>query len=475
MLTDLQEAELLDRIAREVDADSRAALVWMLAELRTGRDAESVVAEALSRFEGAFVAELAAAMAAVTATQWTVNQLREIPLGFDGNPVKLSTRLYAHKRQTSAIVTNVIRQHVRGVQDARKLALTLYEGYGFRRVEDEPAQLAKQMPATIRQDAPLLQAYLQTIGRARVQQLRTPALRAAYLEALDAIEQGAAQKRLDRVLRTAFYERNRYFANRIAQTELHRAQAEQVDAELLAEPEIEYVQFRLSGGKREVDICDIFSRVDRFGLGPGVYPKRLAPKRPIHPFCRCLLVPRIDLTGTKEPKPRPNPDRAFLRGLDEREGRKIMGSEQMRLEVLTGKPAVDVINARREDGFKVRPISATVDVVRVGAASSRPVPNGYEIAKAGGPNSGLLENMRLNADAKSVASAVRSMDRQIRLHEQWIKDPLSKPGVENESPEAIANYVNKKWPKDIARHRAQREMFIGLLKEKTDGQGTGDS
>ncbi|MCK7493257.1 MAG: hypothetical protein MZW92_18825 [Comamonadaceae bacterium] len=66
-------------------------------------------------------------------------------------------------------------------------------------------------------------------------------------------------------------ERNRYFANRIAQTEIARAHADRVADEFLADPTIEVVEVRMSPSHPVTDICDLFARQDRFGLGPGLY------------------------------------------------------------------------------------------------------------------------------------------------------------------------------------------------------------
>ena len=51
---------------------------------------------------------------------------------------------------------------------------------------------------------------------------------------------------IEKKLKVAFYERNRYFANRIARTELHRAYTDQQSREWMQEKRIEYVELRLS-------------------------------------------------------------------------------------------------------------------------------------------------------------------------------------------------------------------------------------
>ena len=103
---------------------------------------------------------------------------------------------------------------------------------------------------------------------------RFTGLKAAYLQALEA---GKGEQHLAKQLKIAWYEKNRYFANRIAQTELHRAYTDQLAADLMAEPKLQYVQIRLSQKHLKTDICDLHTKQDKYGLGAGVYPKAAVP------------------------------------------------------------------------------------------------------------------------------------------------------------------------------------------------------
>ena len=85
--------------------------------------------------------------------------------------------------------------------------------------------------------------------------------KAAYLQALDALEAGAGANRLKRLMRTAWYERNRYFANRIAQTELHRAYANQVAA--VPDQPVKGAEQRFMNGLSQNDQRQIAGSQDR--------------------------------------------------------------------------------------------------------------------------------------------------------------------------------------------------------------------
>lgn len=90
--------------------------------------------------------------------------------------------------------------------------------------------------------------------------------------------------------------------------------------------------------------------------------------------------------------------------------------------------------------------------------------NAYEAAKAGGPHHGWMEKQRKLPTAKLLKS-IRSLERQIAQHQQWIDDPYSKIPVDTLIDEANY-YVTTKWPGDIARQRQQIDIIRGVLHER---------
>jgi hypothetical protein len=196
------------------------------------------------------------------------------------------------------------------------------------------------------------------LARMQVDNLSTPALKAAYSEALaalDALEGGAGTKLLEKRLEVAFFERMRYFAARIARTELHRAYSDAEALRLMLDADVEFIQIRRTPGGG-VCICSLMTGRDLYGLGPGVYPKALAPRPPFHPHCRCVMSPRLDLTGKKAKEVNPDGDRYFLQRLDAPIAARIMGSQAKRDMVLRGTSAETVANSGRDPQYFIRTV-----------------------------------------------------------------------------------------------------------------------
>ena len=90
--------------------------------------------------------------------------------------------------------------------------------------------------------------------------------------------------------------------------------------------------------------------------------------------------------------------------------------------------------------------------------------NAYKIAKNGGRHAGLLNNYKTKPEAM-IQRAIRSMEKQIEWHESLIKNPYLKLEP-NEDARIILALVNKKWPEDIRRLKAEADVLRGLLEER---------
>jgi hypothetical protein len=88
----------------------------------------------------------------------------------------------------------------------------------------------------------------------------------------------------------------------------------------------------------------------------------------------------------------------------------------------------------------------------------------YEIAKNGGKHAGMLKNYK-EKPVSMIERAIRSMKKQIDLHESWIKNPHLKL-KSNEDQRRVSALVNKKWPEDILRIKAEVDVLRGLLQER---------
>jgi hypothetical protein len=268
---------------------------------------------------------------------------------------------------------------------------------------------------------------------------------------------------IEKRLRIAFYERNRYFANRIARTELHRAFSEQRSREWMATDRIQYVQLRLSSKHPKPDICDYFAKSDQYGMGPGVYPKAKAPQPPFHPHCLCQVAPMIALNPKLQPKFNPNAERAFLASLLPDEARQIAGSREKLARALSGETLEEVYNEGRDALYRWRRMEDILTAAGATPAGDA-VSNAYEAAKAGGKHAGYLNQYESLPD-HLVEKAVRGFEKQIAAHESWIDDPFLKlpPDYPTINVERL---VTKKWPSDITRLKEQRDIVLGILKER---------
>lgn len=281
MMSPEQEQEQLDALARVIKQRAEAAFEELMTRLQAGEDPRAAMEAVTSQFHGQYYDELSAAFSTVLDRAIGSADIRSLPV----SDVALSERLYRHTAEVNAVTRQIIKDHVKGFTQARDLAMQIYEGYGFK---DDPLKVQVNLPKYLRealQDPAISQGFAQIVGRIRADNLKTPALKAAYLQAIDALEAGAGDNRLKKLMQTAWFERNRYFANRIAQTELHRAYSNQVAQEIMADEATVWVKYQMSKTHPKVDICDRHAGLNGWGKGPGIYPKAQAPKPPAHPFC----------------------------------------------------------------------------------------------------------------------------------------------------------------------------------------------
>ena len=349
-MTTEEEAALLDGISAEIRQLAEAAYQDLLQRLRDGESPRAAIQAVTATFSGEYYYALSGAFSAILGQAIGLAEVKAWPIA----DVALSERLYAHSREVSAVTRRLIAEHAEGFVQARELALRLYEGYQFK---VDPLTVKAALPKYLRQamkDPGVNQSLTRVFSRIRADALKTPALKAAYLQAIDAAEAGAGAERLRKLLRTAWYERNRYFANRIAQTELHRAYSDQVAQDLMADEGIQWVQVVMSRSHPKVDICDYHARLNAYGQGPGVYPKPKAPKPTFHPFCRCVLVPRPDLDGDPDATPIPGADRAFMASLTKDDQRLVAGSRDRLNQFLSGKRLEAIHDAGVRQEYRLR-------------------------------------------------------------------------------------------------------------------------
>jgi hypothetical protein len=317
----------------------------LLELIRAGQTPQKAIAQALREFNADTLVGLKEALSAVLESSLGQQAIRDWKVG----NVKLSDRLYDNAQQVSATTKAIITEHMKGVHRAEELRKALYEGYDF---QEDPLDVNAPLPKYLREE----------FDRFKAAALKTPALRAAYLEAIRQAEAGAGMDALEKQLKVAFYERNRYFANRIARTELHRTYTDQQARDLMSQDRIQYVQIRLSSKHPKTDICDYHTGADLYGLGPGIYPKADAPKPPYHPHCYCLMSPVVNLVNPK-PKFNPKAEQKFLNALPANEARQVAGSAAKLARAQDGQSLEFLYNEGNDDLYKWQRVGDVAPVV----------------------------------------------------------------------------------------------------------------
>lgn len=340
----------LDGAAREVAAlaaQAQAELDALIAEKGTQAATPAAIARIQRRFNAGFISVMARHLSNVpSADVWHVRAVGDMPVG----DITLSRRLYDHTTDISREVASVVREHAKGVQQARDLAMRLYEGYNYRDGIKRPLEgsARAELPRALREltSNPIDRASLQRVyeqGMRYAATLKTEPLKAAYMEAFRGWEQQQGLDALRRRLWVAHQEKTRYMANRIAQTELARAHQHALGAGLMADDTIDVVQVQMSASHPKVDQCDLHAQANLFRLGPGCYPKAKAPRPPFHSFCRCRLRSRPDLRAADAREVKGG-EAAYLRALPPGDAARIAGSRDRLAEVLGGKPLLEVVN-----------------------------------------------------------------------------------------------------------------------------------
>ena len=230
----------------------------------------------------------------------------------DSLPQGITDRLFTHawapdgltlsERTTHAsilvreLVARTISEQIKKSASYRQASLAIFDGYrqgGVIPVQDVPKYLAETTAiarhASIPRDEIL--KMLKPIRR-QIEKGTTAGMRAAYSQLMDALET-QNEKALNRAIFTATQERTRYFADRIARTEMARAYQDGFLLKWDANDDCVAYQWKLSGRHPRYDICDLYAKANLYGMGAGVFPKDKVPRLPAHPHCMCFLKPVI--------------------------------------------------------------------------------------------------------------------------------------------------------------------------------------
>nr|WP_092074954.1 hypothetical protein [Dendrosporobacter quercicolus]NSL49581.1 hypothetical protein [Dendrosporobacter quercicolus DSM 1736]SDN23584.1 hypothetical protein SAMN04488502_11537 [Dendrosporobacter quercicolus] len=214
--------------------------------------------------------------------------------------MKLSKRLHGTSKQMRTAIVDTIAAAMRKGKAVKQLSMDLYDGYNSGKKVLRGAELPQylnRMVVAARSaaggDRNILGEFNRAVKAAQKQLAKTnqpdKALRVAYQNLIDAAQK-LNQKALEKAAWVAVQEKARYYADRIATTEMSRAWSDSFYAQNYDDPDVVGYGWRLSSNHPVFDICDFHAGVDLYGMGAGNYPKDKVPPHPAHPFCRCNLV-----------------------------------------------------------------------------------------------------------------------------------------------------------------------------------------
>ena len=286
-------AAKLDVKSKLTDDQTKELEAWMergMAGVRAGIG----LAVAIGGRAGTMTDELAAALAEEAYTRtWA-----------DGK--RLSKRLWDWRKDTKAGVADALAKGIRQMQDVSK---TLYDlqraieketGTRFEIVSRNQiswvAELEKSARALIH-DPEAKGQWNATVAdlEKHIDKLRVTGTKRAAERVLDQMKRAVKkgnEKLVGKAVEWWIYDKQLYCLTRIVRTEMadagHRAIIESTQD---SEDVIGY-QWRLSASHPVFDICDFYADIE-MGLGKGVWKKGSEPKHKAHPFCLCLIVPRV--------------------------------------------------------------------------------------------------------------------------------------------------------------------------------------
>ena len=206
----------------------------------------------------------------------------------------LSKRTTQGAKEVTKQAATIIAEAVKKGQTVQKAALALFDGYGYGHTlpEQDIPDFLKQLTQIAKAKEYGGAEFRKTLWAVErnLKKLNVQGLKAAYTQVKNAVLSGN-EKRIEKAVYTATQERTRYFARRIARTEMARAYNDGFIAKWAADEDCIAFKWKMSTAHPFCDICDMYAEADLYGMGPGVFPKDKVPTLPVHPNCMCHLRP----------------------------------------------------------------------------------------------------------------------------------------------------------------------------------------
>ena len=285
--------------------------------LKEGKTAKEAVKEAYKKYpvmktlEKELQKQLEEEMKRGAGEDIPINAIHDaLSLVWSPDNLTLSERTTKGGKEITKQAASIIAEAIKKGESVQKTALALFDGYGYGHVlptQDIPefmkklSEIGKLTDYKGREFRKTLRDVERQLKRVNVQGMKI-----AYGKIKEAIETGN-EKKINKAVYVATQERTRYFARRIARTELARAYHDGFMAQWEDDDDCIAFKWTLSSKHPFCDICDLFAEADLYGMGKGVFPKNKVPVLPVHPHCMCHLRPVMqgsDLLTSEKPKPR---------------------------------------------------------------------------------------------------------------------------------------------------------------------------
>jgi hypothetical protein len=245
--------------------------------------------------------------------------------------IELSEMLYTNSKQVEIDTLRILARYDINKTNIEHLARLLYEGYGFK--DEEVLKVKKALPNYIRKYIAKKKNKKELLRQ--VNKIKTKNLQLAYKQIATATTDEAIKKALE----IATYEKSRYYATRIAQTEQQRAITLSNAKEYLEDDNIEFVKFTMNSKHPMMDICDYYANLD-VGYGKGIIPKKDMIALPLHPHCMCKYRPYYKKVIYKTPE-------NIFRAMSKRDKISILGSYDNYLRYEKGEDIEKIFNSNR--------------------------------------------------------------------------------------------------------------------------------
>lgn len=285
--------------------------------LKEGKTAKEAVKEAYKKYpvmktlEKELQKQLEEEMKRGAGEDIPINAIHDaLSMVWSPDNLTLSERTTKGGKEITAQAASIIAEAIKKGESVQKTALALFDGYGYGHIlptQDIPEFMKKlsEIGKLTDYKGQTFRKTLRDVER-QLKRVNVQGMKIAYGKVKEAIETGN-EKKINKAVYVATQERTRYFARRIARTELARAYGDGAMAKWENDEDCVAFQWKLSTGHPFCDICDLYAHADLYGMGPGIFPKDKVPRLPVHPNCMCHLRPVMSgskLLKSETPKAR---------------------------------------------------------------------------------------------------------------------------------------------------------------------------